>query len=333
MADQDLMLPLLPQSHCRSVPKLPVGWHVWRLAILSDGGLGIAGADQDLEACWKVAAAEGFATGKLELKSYFELAHQSEIRLFSVAGGRLNTGPSLQIGWYHAPLFDRFSDGNWLVVTARAGEGPNARVIRPDETEENRFRLGDGIEHLGIDGQDRIWVGWFDEGVFGNQDWKLPGPAQSVTIHGAGAFSREGAYLAVPCLSGYYPVDCYALNVHAEGAWMCAYSRFELVDMQVGHAGRIWQNGTHHGASALAFGHGHALLASGYGDELDHVTLLKLEQGDLSGHAIPVAQWRLPLSSDAKPILLSGRGARLDLVDAGLWYHWDIADLIAAARD
>ncbi|MGD2132155.1 MAG: hypothetical protein PVI23_05135 [Maricaulaceae bacterium] len=59
------------------------------------------------------------------------------------------------------PIVEQFPDGRWLVVNARSMGQGNARILGADGVEERRIELGDGIEHLKIDDQNRVWVGWF----------------------------------------------------------------------------------------------------------------------------------------------------------------------------
>ena len=67
------------------------------------------------------------------------------------------------------PILDRFGDGGWVIVDRRCAIGDqNARVLGPDAVERGRYCLGDGINHLQCDGENSVWVGYFDEGVYGN---------------------------------------------------------------------------------------------------------------------------------------------------------------------
>ncbi len=71
----------------------------------------------------------------------------------------------------------RFVDGRWLVVDSRTEDfEPNAHIFTPDGTFSHAFYAGDGIETVLIDAADRIWIGYYDEGVFGAGDYP-PGHA------------------------------------------------------------------------------------------------------------------------------------------------------------
>ena len=79
------------------------------------------------------------------------------------------------------PHIDMLADGSFLVVGARcrwAESGPELNALAIDQNGRiyRRGCLGDGIQHLQVAGDGTIWVGYFDEGVFGNMGWGSPGP-------------------------------------------------------------------------------------------------------------------------------------------------------------
>lgn len=61
-------------------------------------------------------------------------------------------------------------ENRWLLVRGRAkGETDrNAHVHAPDGTHCDSFHAGDGIENVQATEKSRIWVSFFDEGVFGD---------------------------------------------------------------------------------------------------------------------------------------------------------------------
>jgi streptogramin lyase len=69
---------------------------------------------------------------------------------------------------FRFPNLQRFPDGRWLVAEARMDPvTPNAFVFDPDGTHINSFYAGDGIQTVLVDRRGKIWIGYFDEGVFG----------------------------------------------------------------------------------------------------------------------------------------------------------------------
>lgn len=136
------------------------------------------------------------------------------------------------------PLIDEFSDGSFLVVGARCthhSSGPehNALVIDRDGQLIREGCLGDGIEHLLVAGDDTVWTGYFDEGIFGNRGWgtgsrtREPLGVDGVVAWSACFEKQRGAGVSVVA-------DVYALNVGDDGIWACVYPDFPLLRMGSG---------------------------------------------------------------------------------------------------
>jgi hypothetical protein len=96
-----------------------------------------------------------------------------------------------------------------------------------------RFCLGDGIEHLAVDGAGTFWVGYFDEGVFGDNGWTQP-----IGAAGLVQFTEHGQplYRYTPPSGADAIVDTYALNVDAHTVWTYYHSDFPLVRIKDHHA-------------------------------------------------------------------------------------------------
>lgn len=63
-------------------------------------------------------------------------------------------------------------DGRLLWMHSRASRlHPNGYIMRPSGEIERRILLGDGISSLQVAPSGAIWVGYFDEGLFGNRGW------------------------------------------------------------------------------------------------------------------------------------------------------------------
>jgi len=114
-------------------------------------------------------------------------------------------------------------DGHVLIVAARTSPGTdNAMVFDANGQQAGQGNLRDGIAHMRTTASGRIWVGYFDEGVYGDDP---------VAHHGIvrydNAFEPEWRYpfdIEVGLID-----DCYALNVDGETAWSCFYSGFPIV--------------------------------------------------------------------------------------------------------
>lgn len=127
-------------------------------------------------------------------------------------------------------MVDFFSDGTILIVQSRCkGDGKNlgrnARRYNPNGQLISAFTLGDGINDVQIDETDTIWVGYFDEGVFGDYTYGEP-----MGSDGLVAYSIEGQRLWG---AGQYEIaDCYALNVvHSKEVYFYYYDDFHLVQL------------------------------------------------------------------------------------------------------
>jgi hypothetical protein len=96
--------------------------------------------------------------------------------------------------------------------------------------------LGNGIEDLQTEPNGRIWVSYFDEGVYGS----------GISTEGLVCFDGEGTPVfrflefarrhQLPHID-----DCYALNVAANGdVWVNYYSDFPLICLHDMHLDRHW---------------------------------------------------------------------------------------------
>lgn len=303
------------------IPPLPEGWHVVRHAILADGALAIVGADVDILAEWRRDT-----SGTLGLPD--KAAAQAHARVWTFDGAALAAGPGFPLQTPY-PLVDRFPDGRWLVASVRAHDERNARTLSPSGEELNRIRLGDGIERLKIDTAGRIWVGWFDEGVFGNEDWRTPGLEWPPSAAGVGAFDDQGRFFPAHDAARPPPIaECYALNLVGEEAYACTYMDFPILRMAVGEAERCWPSELD-GPRALAVRPPFVLAAGGYGEDSDRVVLVRLG----THQAFTVGEWRLPfrLRRPEDVDFFDGRGEVISAVRQGVWHRWRIDDFIAQA--
>lgn len=109
---------------------------------------------------------------------------------------------------------------------ARPGE-PNAAVVSRSGKRAAAFHVGDGIQDVRVTADGKIWISYFDEGVFGS----------TVGRSGLARFGRDGTCefkfndLAVaegkPDIS-----DCYALNTSKEGVYLYYYTDFPLAQVK-----------------------------------------------------------------------------------------------------
>lgn len=126
---------------------------------------------------------------------------------------------------------DVLTDDTILVVQSRCEKTTisvekNAAVFTKDGQKINTFTLGDGIEHVQVDDANQIWVGYFDEGVFGNFGWENP-----IGTAGLAMFNQSGKKIWEEATGKI--VDCYALNVvNQDEVYYHYYDDFHTVKLQ-----------------------------------------------------------------------------------------------------
>lgn len=215
-------------------------------------------------------------------------------------------------------------DGRVLVVGARArfmhgSADRNGVIYDSGGNVELEATIGDGVEHLQTTTDGSVWVGYFDEGVYGNFGWGLPaGP----TPVGSSGIVRFSSALEVDWeYTGGTVDDCYALNVADDAVWACYYSDFPVVRITPPHV-RAWSNSVG-GATALVVADGAIVLVGGYRGEADRVTILETAEQ----HCTPVARGRFRIHGrDASPRIF-GRGDRLHAFVGPEWYVADAEQL------
>jgi hypothetical protein len=127
----------------------------------------------------------------------------------------------------------RFGDG-WLIVEGRGGL---ARIFDKHQNLIRTIDLGDAIKHVGTTADGHIWVGYFDEGVYGGGI----GQQGLVCFDSAGAPAFRYAEFArkheLPFID-----DCYSLNVVGTSVYVSYYSDFPLVWLTNFQLQRVWRD-------------------------------------------------------------------------------------------
>lgn len=189
--------------------------------------------------------------------------------------------------------------------------------------------LGDGIEHVLATAAGDIWVGYFDEGIFGNFGWGRPEGPDPVGACGLIRFSPD--LRPAWCFPGERnppPVssisDCYALNVADDEVWTCCYEDFSIVRICDGRL-TVWRNAVR-GARALAAAGTRAALFGGYAAERDRLTI-----GNLDGDCFIVTQkcrLTLPGGLEIPPgTSVFGRSDELHFLTRDTWHKVSVHDL------
>ncbi len=330
----------LKAASMSQLPKLMPGWQPVRYTVLSDGTLAVLATDVDLAGeHHRITAAFQAAAQPDPPSRLADLCANGKARIWTMsASGEWVAGPTfpLETTW---PQFDRFGDGRWLVVASRTGDESHARVLTSEGTVLYRVMLGDGIEHVAIDAHDRIWIGWFDEGIVGNYYWRMPGQEWPPSRNAVACFADDGNVLPLPRwpTEAGFVADCYALNATGSCAWVCPYPDFPLVRLVPGESSCWWRSDIA-GPKAIAFDGDHAVVAGGYAKNANRLALVALIGNGEGEHASALASWELPLRRLPRsentlasvwddPDLLTGRDDTLHLVDDGVWYRWRVRDL------
>lgn len=307
-----------PESRKLALPKAETGWYGARYQVLADGALAVLRADADL------AAAANSDRWQHAVGELARVAAAATARIDLISNNGMSGGPRFRLEYWYS-CFDRFPDGRWLVADARTLGDPNARVLAPDGSEVRRIKVGDGINHLKIDSRSRVWVGWFDEGVFGNTEWRVDGLEWPPSAYGIAAFDEHGRVVDHSSLETI--ADCYALNVAGATAWSCTYTDFPIAHLGGDAGEQVWKT-TLDGVSAIAIDSPNVLVAGGYGDAANRALLLRLAQNG----AEVIGEWRLPFEVKAQRLaadFMDGRGDELHIVCDDVWHRWTVRDFLA----
>lgn len=193
------------------------------------------------------------------------VVYQEADQLQSVAFDR-----SQSLSAFHV---QRFESG-WLLGESRGGQ---ATIHDANGALRFTVELGDAIESIQTANDGRIWVSYFDEGVFGG----------GIGQQGLVCFDSSGRHLfkyADFAEQNDLPMicDCYALNVNVSGdVWLNYYTDFPLVRLHEYKLDKAWP----------AFGSlGDAFAIRG--DEIVYMA-----KGQMSAISLAVESRREPLSA------------------------------------
>jgi hypothetical protein len=214
-----------------------------------------------------------------------------------------------------------------LVVAPRCYRNPdgshemNGKVYNLDGRQSREFLLGDGINHVQTDAEGRIWVGYFDEGIFGNFGWQSAGGPFGAA--GLSCFTKSGEKIwdYVPPEGFDHIADCYALNVCSGGVWSYYYTDFPIALIDSNWRVRCWKTGIS-GAHTFAVGDDKILLYGGYNDRKTTCSLLALENHEarLLAQVSLILPRELALSKDT----VIGRDRSLHVFQGDDWYVFSI---------
>lgn len=207
--------------------------------------------------------------------------------------------------------------GRWLLVRARTVDRSdlNAHVYSADGRHLSAFHTGDGVQDVQATKDGNIWVSFFDEGIFGDDEMGQEGV---VCLDDCGQINFALASLPdVPSIA-----DCYAMNVASKNEiWLCYYTDFPLVRIRDKSLHHIWPDMPVAGSSAFAVAKDRVLFAGGY-QERQSLFLVSL---------FPVkAQQLQPVNNDSEALTAFsafGRGSKLYLIQGACVYMIDANDV------
>lgn len=232
------------------------------------------------------------------------------------------------------PQVEIFPDGRILLAAARcAWRGPedfdrNGVIINPASGGVERILLGDGIADLAIDALGRIWVGYIDEGVFGNFGWSHPGPP-GPGQGGLVCFNDRGE--ALWCFNradGEAAIDeCYAMNATRDEIWIYYYSDFKICHVGSDFFETFYTPEDVSGSGALTVSKTAVLLSSQYQESRDTFHLLR-RVGDQLAAPQPL-HIKLPNGASMERAQIIGRGQILNILSDEGWFRLDLDELVS----
>jgi len=188
---------------------------------------------------------------------------------------------------------------------------------------ESEFCLGDGVEHLQADKAGRLWVGYCDEGVYGNFGWGN----HPMGWAGLASFDSFGNHLWDFIPPGGFDVisDCYALNVSDDAVWACYYTDFPIVRVDSNGKAAGWTTPLR-GPSAISVSGNLVLAFGGYREHRSNCSLLHLGEG--TAEVMAQVRLMLPDGVDLEECKVIGRGSMLHVISDDYWLTFRVPDRV-----
>ena len=235
------------------------------------------------------------------------------------------------------PVVAPFDDGRVLVANAispwAAGQEPekNATIFDAEDNPIRSFHAGSSIADIQIDPENRIWVSFLDEGIYGNHGWANPGP-DGLGAGGLVCLDEHGQLLwahNTPSSERFID-DCYALNVTRSGAFFFYYDAFDLGHVTADFAPAYYRTPLS-GCSAVATDGAHFVFSRQYDEDPAQCSVLTLRGSRLGRKR--KATLVLPEGKVAErgKTWLKARGKWMHAFHEGAWIAYHMDDLPGAA--
>ncbi len=304
-----------PKSKEIIIPPLPPEWYFQSYKVLAGNRLAIIGSNKDFASELR-RSLHGDPVSETQ-----NLAENAKAKIWVIEDEKFGEGPEFEI-LDPCLMIDHFLDGRWVVSYARSDGKSRTRILKAVGKVIGHLELGDGIGHLKVDDEGGICVGWFDEGIYGNDCWKFGDEPWPPSSSGMAVFNSEGELLRK--WKGCAIDDCYALNVVGSEVWACTYTDFPIIKMSPSGQ-NIWKTKLS-GINAIAVDYPYVIAAGGYREDLNQVQLIRLEETEAS----ILASWRIPQlhSRPQIPWLIDGRADRLHVVVNNIWHQWDVTQFV-----
>jgi len=235
--------------------------------------------------------------------SWASIRTDRDVRLVVTVAGSTTELRGLMPAYAHA---QRYQDGRILLVGSRAGQpvggsDQNALVFSSQGELLERAPVSDGVEHAYLDGEDRLWVGYSDEGVYGASSVGIVRFDQHLALDWTFPVTTLSDPNAPPFID-----DCYTLNVADHAVWSSYYGDWPIVRIVADCAELVgWGN---HAAYQILVDEPRVALVGYYGaPDLVRVGELPTQDWnpamrgvlvDPSGDPLPGAGWRHARGSD-----------------------------------
>jgi len=229
------------------------------------------------------------------------------------------------------PFVQPTSDGTLLLVGSRSrytsgGPESNALLVSPDGETIRSFCVGDGVQSVHVTRSGRVWMGYFDEGIFGNYGWGGNGLKRPLGSAGLVCWSLDGdnLYNFQPPDGARHISDCYAMTTVGDEAWSCYYTDFPIVQVDASFNTRGWPCGVR-GAHAIAVVPGAAPmvgLVGGYTGFHDRLVVVQPTSGAQQRYRLTMPDGtHLPPTAQ-----LVARGSFVHTLIDGEWLRLDLRD-------